>query len=438
MSKVHKKGCKTIHRGLHSLQPTHVTDAITGDEVNLATALDELRGLITIVNDEITTHLDDTEWVDKFTKSLTTYRDEHGKNPSGTTARKWASDNDLLIPINKPRSWQASRLKEIATRKMITEYGAWVVNTSQGDDKGGFQLGKTFNPAYTDNQFSTIQCDLGSHTVILRIQVGDRKLDFHFQLPSRQLERLNNINSIVKPMVRETSRGDIVFDFKLKLEVPLFNKTGYRAGLDLGFIEPYILTIINDDGKIVARYHASPRCYTILNRMKAAETELRRLRNLKYRKVQSYKALGVPLDEQEDFNGFSRLCREIKHLAVRVGRLKESLARLIGHEVRNHLKPYGVKSLCVEYLGWLAGGKGRRARNKSWAYGECQSALTSQLELIGVRVRKVPAQNTSQVCNRCKTRVLHRGRVVYCSGGCLTGGGWDRDLNAAVNIALRL
>lgn len=438
MSKIYQKGMKTVHRGLHSLQPTYITDAITGEEVSFNSALDDARNLITIMNDEITAHLDNNDWVGKFTRSLISYREDHGKNPNDINARKWAADNDLLIPVNKPRSWKASRLKEMTTRKLITEYGGWLANESQGDDKGDFQLSRTFNPSYTDNQFSTIQCDLENHTVILRMQVMDRKLDFHFKLPVRQIEKLNNVIGVVKPTVRETRTGEIVFDFKLKLEVPLFNKTGYRAGLDLGFIEPYILTIVNNDGKIIARYHATPRCYATLNRLRTAEAELKRLRTIKYRKIQAYKALRIPLAEQENYHGFYCLCREIKRLTVRVSRLKESLAGLIGHEVRNHLEPYNVHSLGVEYLGWLAGGKGHRARNKSWAYGECQSAITDQLELIGVRVRRVPARDTSQECNRCKTRVHHKGRTCYCPIGCLTSNGWDRDLNAAVNIALRL
>lgn len=172
--------------------------------------------------------------------------------------------------------------------------------------------------------------------------------------------------------------------------------------------------------------------------LRGADAELRHLRELKHGKVQVYKALGVPLEEQESYLGFQDLCREVKRLVARVGRLKEAIAGLIGHEVREHLRPYGVRGLGVEYLGWLAGRKGKRAVNSSWAYGKCQSTLTDQLELIGVRVRRVSARDSSQLCNRCSGRVVHRGRVVSCSGGCLTDSGWDRDLNASVNLAGRL
>ena len=438
MSKVYQKGRKTVHRGLHALQPTRVTDAITGDEVDLTIALNETRDLMSLMNNEIGACLNDSAWVERFTMTLNDYHAKHGKNPSSTNARKWASDNNLLININAPKSWQSSRLKEMATRKVITEYGGWLANDSQGKDKGDFKLGQTFNPAFTDNQFSTIQCDMEHHTVVLRMQVGARKLDFHFRLPERQLESLDSIIGIVKPVVRETSTGDIVFDFKLKLEVPLLNKTGCRAGLDLGVIEPYMLTIINDDGQVMARYHASKACYQVMGLLGNAESELRLLRKAKHRKVQAYKALSITLEEQEDFRGFHGLCLEVKRLASRVSRLKEHLASLISHEVRCHLALYGVRSLGVEYLGWLAGHKGQQARNKSWAYGECQSALTSQLELIGVRVKRVPARDTSQSCNHCGSRVRHYHRTCYCPNKCLTEHGWDRDLNASVNIALRL
>lgn len=267
------------------------------------------------------------------------------------------------------------------------------------------------------------------------MRVKDRDLDF--QLPARQLESMDVIG-IVKPTIRETKQGEVVFDFKTKIEIPVFNQSGFRAGLDLGFVEPYVLTIINPEGKVVARFHASNITYRTMESLRGADAELRHLRELKHGKVQVYKSLGIPLGEQEDYNDFRVLCREIRRLSARVGRLKTAIAGLIGHEVREHLRPYGVRGLGVEYLGWLAGRKGKRAVNSSWAYGECQSVLTNQLELIGVRVRRVSARDSSQLCNRCSKRVTHRGRTVVCSNGCLTDSGWDRDLNASVNLASRL
>ena len=438
MSKVHKKGCKIVHRGLHALTSVKITVTKTGQSLNWADVKQELKNLINLENDVIESRLNDPDWTNRFTQALQAYRVTHdGKIPDGSNARKWAADNDLLIQVDKPKSWQASRLKEILTRKTITEYGAWVVNESQGEDQGDFKLGLTLDPAYTDNQYSVLEYDSDAQTSTLTMQVGSRKLNFHFQLPKRQLETLNVVG-LVKPTVRETRQGEVVFDFKTKIEVPLFNRSGFKAGLDLGFVEPYVLTIVNHEGKVVARYHASNITYKTMESLRGADAELRHLRALKYGKVQAYKSLGVSLGEQGDYNDFQVLCREVRRLAARVGRLKTAIAGLIGHEVREHLRPYHVRGLGIEYLGWLSGRKGKRAVNSSWAYGECQSALTNQLELIGVRVRRVSACDSSQLCNRCSKRVTHRGRTVVCSNGCLTGSGWDRDLNASVNLASRL
>lgn len=374
MSKVHKKGCKIVHRGLHALTPVKITVTKTGQSLNWADVKQELKDLINLENDVIESRLNDPDWTNRFTPALQAYRVTHdGKIPDGSNARKWAADNDLLIPIDKPKSWQASRLKEILTRKTITEYGAWVVNDSQGDDQGDFKLGRTLDPAFTDNQYSVLEYDSDAQTSTLTMQVGSRKLDFHFQLPERQLETLNVVG-LVKPTVRETRQAEVVFDFKTKIKAPLFNRTGFKAGLDLGFVEPYVLTVINPEGKVVARYHASNITYRTMESLRGADAELRHLRELKHGKVQVYKSLGIPLGEQEDYNDFRVLCREIRRLAARVGRLKTAIAGLIGHEVREHLRPYGVRGLGVEYLGWLAGRKGKRAVNSSWAYGECQSA----------------------------------------------------------------
>lgn len=438
MSKTREKGHKIVHRGLHALVPLKITDHKTGDSLPWDNVERALKDLIRLENEIIQSYLNDPGWVEMFTRTARAYQANHDDRlPNGVIARKWAADNNLLIQVNRPRSWLASKLKEVFTRKMITEYGAWVAKESQGKTQGDFELGRTLNPAFTDNQYSTLSYDPDSKTVVLRLRVKDRDLDFYFQLPERQLEAMDVI-SIVKPTIRETKRGEVVFDFKTKIEVPVFNQTGFRAGLDLGFVEPYILTIINPEGKVVARYHASNITYKTMASLRGASSELRHLRELKHGKVQAYKSLGIPLDEQEDYKNYQVLCREIKRLAARVGRLKTALAGLIGHEVREHLRPYHVRGLGVEYLGWLAGCKGKRAVNTSWAYGECQSALTNQLELIGVRVRRVTARDSSQLCNRCGEKVTHRDRTVVCSNGCLTDTGWDRDLNAAVNLASRL
>ena len=438
MSKITTKGHKTTHRGLHALTPTKITVTKTGQSLPWTDVQQDLKDLIQLGNEVIESHLNEPDWNDHFTQSLQTYQATHdGKNPNGMNARKWASDNDLTIKPTQPRAWIPSKLGEILTRKTITEYGAWIANDSQGEDQGDFKLGRTLDPAYTNNSYSTLTYDPLSKTAVLRMRVKDRDLDFYFQLPARQLETMNAI-SIVKPTIRETKQGEVVFDFKTKIEVPVFNQSGFKAGLDLGFVEPYILTIINDEGKVVARFHASNITYRTMESLRGADAELRHLRELKHDKVQAYKALKIPLEEQAGYRDYQGLCREIRRLAARVGRLKEAFAGLIGHEVREHLKPYHVRGLGVEYLGWLASRKGHRAVNKSWAYGECQSALTNQLELIGVRVRRVSARDSSQLCNRCSKRVTHRGRVVLCSNGCLTDSGWDRDLNASVNLAGRL
>lgn len=221
------------------------------------------------------------------------------------------------------------------------------MNDSQGDNQGNFKLGQTLNLTFTDNQYSTLTYDPVSKTVVLRMRVKDRDLDFHFQLPARQLESMDVIG-IVKPTIRETKQGEVVFDFKTKIEVPVFNQSGFRAGLDLGFVEPYVLTIVNLEGKVVARYHAKSITYRTMESLRGADAELRHLRELKHGKVQAYKALGVPLGEQGEYRDYQGLCREIRRLAARVGRLKKAIAGLIGHEVREHLRPYHVRGLGIE------------------------------------------------------------------------------------------
>ena len=90
------------------------------------------------------------------------------------------------------------------------------------------------------------------------MQVGSGKLSFYFQLSRCRLETLNVIG-FVKPMIREAKQGEVVFDFKTKTRLRsrfpcLIIRV--KVVLDLGFVGPYVL-MINPEGKVVARWHAS-------------------------------------------------------------------------------------------------------------------------------------------------------------------------------------
>ncbi len=109
MSKVFKKGCKTTHRGLHALTPTRITVTKTGQSLLWMDVRQELKDVIRLENDTIQSYLDDPDWIGRFNQILKAYRSTHdGKNPNGSTARKWADDNGLLVAVNKPRSWLSS------------------------------------------------------------------------------------------------------------------------------------------------------------------------------------------------------------------------------------------------------------------------------------------------------------------------------------------
>ena len=71
-----------------------------------------------------------------------------------------------------------------------------------------------------------------------------------------------------------------------------------------------------------------------------------------------------------------------------------------------------------------------------WTHSKDQTAITHKLTRTGHKVRKVNPRDTSQLCNKCGTKIIHKKgtRQVVCSACSIV---LDRDVNAAINIAAR-
>lgn len=64
----------------------------------------------------------------------------------------------------------------------------------------------------------------------------------------------------------------------------MFNQSGSKAGLDLGSY-PYVLAIIDSEGKVVVWRHESNITYKTMESLRGADAELRHLRELEHGEV---------------------------------------------------------------------------------------------------------------------------------------------------------
>ena len=108
------------------------------------------------------------------------------------------------------------------------------------------------------------------------------------------------------------------------------------------------------------------------------------------------------------------------------------MAILIGQEVADLSWRYGNAIAAVEDLSHIA----NTMKHGRWVRGLIIKRITDMVESNGGRVMTVPAAYTSRKCHQCDTILditdYHHPVCTMCKVG------WDRDENAAANIAGKL
>ena len=111
-------------------------------------------------------------------------------------------------------------------------------------------------------------------------------------------------------------------------------------------------------------------------------------------------------------------------------RKKRELAIVAAQEIAYLSHFYGNAVIAVENLSWISD----TMRNGYWNRGAFVQWLTHYVSQNGGWVVTVSAFNTSQLCHKCNGEVTHPEHKVSQCAQC---GVFDRDVNAAANIAAR-
>lgn len=256
----------------------------------------------------------------------------------------------------------------------------------------------------TDRQYHAVR--RAGSSVELDMVVNGRWVTFRFKTPSRFLEAGVRV---IAPTVTVDENDRVVFTWYVELPVERVEfSSRYVIGVDVG-VTNHTTAVVRDveTGEVIESSFINQRVRSLENKIQRAKTQIAAL----YRKNR--------LDEIES------------HRKALSNRRKE-LAVLIGQEIADMSWRYGNALVAVENLSHIK----NTMKHGRWVRGLIIKRITDMVEPNGGRVMTVNPAYTSRKCHQCGTMLdmtdYHHPVCVTCRVS------WDRDENAAANIASKL
>ena len=328
-----------------------------------------------------------------------------------------------------------SRKERLLRYNVVTSYRSWQerIDAVNGESSKYVSLGwkRTMNaaaPSYgedtinlgaVDKQYAAIENNPftdGEITLKMVIRGVWYRLIFNFD-NTRFTE-----GKVTLPVVK-IEDGNPVFIFSVVTDNPIVQFSGdYVIGVDVG-INDYATVVVRNTatGKITQQTTLSQRVHSLWNSVKASEKQVRQLRE---------KAAQLLNDRPYERQAIMAALDEADHHRAAASRKKRELAIVAAQEIAYLSHFFGNAVVAVEDLSWIR----NTMQNGRWNRGELVQWLTHYVSQNGGWVVSVSAANTSQVCHVCGEEVTHPKHKVSKCAKC---GVFDRDVNAAANIAAR-
>ena len=328
-----------------------------------------------------------------------------------------------------------SRKEKLVQYNVVTSYRSWqerikAVNgesskyVSQGWKRTMNATPPTYGEDYinlgtTDKQYAVIENKpFIDGEIILKMVIRGAWYRLIFSFDNTRFTE----GKVTLPVVK-VEGGKPVFIFSVVTDNPVVQFSGdYTIGVDVG-INNYATVVVRNTatGKITHQTTLSQRVHSLWNSVHASEKQVRQLREKAARLLNDRpcerQAIMAALDEAD-------LHRKA------ASRKKRELAILAAQEIAYLSHFYDNAVVAVEDLSWIS----NTMQNGWWNRGELVKWLTHYVSQNGGWVVSVSAANTSQVCHVCNGEVTHPKRKV---SKCPKHGVFDRDVNAAANIAAR-
>ena len=390
----------------YSLRPFACREKKTENGIDLYTTLEEVRNDATLCATEALKHIT-SENLEKASRYDKLKPDVAGRRmgirlsvPGRGTGRSRFERMICEYAISQLRSWRERRSVNTGDANHYVSVGYQRTNNS---NKPSF-LKPRLALSATDKQYHTIR--LHGSTVELDMVANQRWVTFKFKAPEKFLEPGVRI---IAPTISVDERDRVMFYWSIEIPVERAEfSTKYVVGVDVGITHHTTAVVRNiETGEVVEASFMNQRVRSLENKIQRTRTQIAEL----HRKGRT--------DEVEP------------HRKALSNRRKE-LAILISQEVADLSWRYSNALVAVEDLSHIV----NTMKHGRWARGLIIKRITDMVESNGGRVMTVPAAYTSQKCYQCGTNLnMSDYRAPVCS---VCQVAWDRDENAASNIAARL
>jgi IS605 family transposase len=389
-----------------SLRPFACFDKKTGTGLDLYNTLEEVRNDATLCASEASKHI--------------TYENlEKISEYDGLKPAEAGRQIGIKLPPGESVTGR-SRFEKMVQEYTVTQLRSWHERTKTRNNKNsqyvsaGYRRTNNSNkPAYlkprlalsaTDKRYHTIHKD--GYTIELEMVVNKRWVTFTFKTPVRFTEPGVRV---IAPTISIDDKNRVMFNWHIELPVErsMFSDK-YMVGVDVGITNHTTAVVRNiETGKVVEASFMNRRVHSLENKINRAKTQIAVLKKR-------------GRDEEA-----------ASHRKALSNRRKE-LAILIGQEVADLSWRYGNALVAIEDLSHIT----NTMKHGRWVRGLIVKRITEMVESNGGRVMTVNPAYTSRKCHQCGTMLDMSDYHIPTCSVCRVG--WDRDENAAANIAGKL
>ena len=272
----------------------------------------------------------------------------------------------------------------------------------------------TFSLDYTvsSNQFFRMKTNN-----ICEIKISKKDwIEYEIVFPSNTDERFTGV--IAKPrFVKRKRDGQYIGICSYEYKVGDYDLEDKILGIDIGKIKLFSSVVMNKKGEFSNEF---------INTKRSQETEykINRLyenKQILYNKIKSYEDLR--LTNQSKYEVWKNLYSNITN---KITNTKDYQAKLLSSEIVKLALEQKCKTIHIENLSWL------NSQGGKWNHSQIHSKIIEKSFMYGIKVKKVSAFNTSKEHPITKEIGIVNSRTIE-----FTTGKIDRDLLAAINIALR-
>ena len=389
-----------------SLRPFACREKKTGTGLDLHDVLEEVRNDATLCATEANKHLtlENLAVISKYDglKPAEVGRRIGIKLPPGrsVTGRSRFEKMVQEYTVSQLRSWRERRKAHIGDTNNYVSASYRHTNNSNKP----ISLKPRLALSATDKSYHVIR-QAGS-TIELDMVIAGRWVTFKFASPKRFLE---SGVKIIAPTISIDDKNRVMFNWYVKIPVERAEFSDkYVVGVDVGLTN-HATAVVRDvtTGKVIEASFMNRHVRSLENKIQRAKTQIAVLKKL-------------GRDEEAE-----------PHRKALSNRRKE-LAILIGQEVADLSWRYDNAIVAIEDLSFIA----NTMKHGRWVRGMIVNCITNMVESNGGRVMTVPAAYTSKKCHQCGEDLdMTDYHTPICTTCCV---GWDRDENAAANIAGKL